>query len=41
MNGTSTRTLYISPEDKAVFLSDLSEATPGLELRGDRAVRVG
>lgn len=37
----STRSLYVSPEDKAAFLSDLAEATPGLELRGDRAVRVG
>ena len=37
----SARALYVSPEDKAAFLSDLAGATPGLELRGDRAVRVG
>lgn len=41
LKGTETRTLYVSPEDKAAFLYDLAEATPGLELRGDRAVRVG
>jgi hypothetical protein len=39
--GGSTRTLYISPEDKPAFLLDLVDSTPGLELRGDRAVRVG
>ena len=36
----STRTLHVSPADKAAFLRDLVESTPGLELRGDRAVRV-
>lgn len=41
VKGNSTRALYVSPEDKAAFLSDLAEATPGLELRGDHAVRVG
>jgi hypothetical protein len=41
VKGGSARALYVSPEDKAAFLSDLAEATPGLELRGDRAVRVG
>lgn len=41
LKGTETRALYISPEDKAAFLSDLAESTPGLELRGDRAVRLG
>lgn len=39
--GGSTRTLYISPEDKSAFLFDLVDSTPGLELRGDRALRVG
>jgi hypothetical protein len=37
----STSTLYVSPEDKAAFLQDLVGSTPGLELRGNRAVRVG
>lgn len=41
LKGNSARTLYVSPEDKAAFLFDLVEETPGLELRGDRAVRVG
>lgn len=41
VKGGSARTLYVSPEDKAAFLFDLADATPGLELRGDRAVRVG
>ena len=41
LKGGSARTLYVSPEDKAAFLSDLVESTPGLELRGTRAVRVG
>ena len=41
VKGNSTGTLYVSPEDKAAFLSDLVEATPGLELRGDSAVRAG
>lgn len=40
VKGGSTRTLYVSPEDKAAFLSDLVEATPGLELRGDHAARL-
>jgi hypothetical protein len=33
------RALYVSPEDKAAFLRDLADAAPGLEVRGDRAVR--
>jgi hypothetical protein len=41
LKGTATRTLYVSPEDKAAFLFDLVDSTPGLELRGDQAVRVG
>jgi len=41
VKGGATRTLYISPEDKAAFLLDLVDSTPGLELRGARAVRVG
>ncbi len=40
LKGTSVSALYISPEDKAAFLSDLVDSTPGLELRGDRAARV-
>ncbi|HVF68838.1 MAG TPA: PH domain-containing protein [Pyrinomonadaceae bacterium] len=40
LKGARTHTLYVSPEDKAAFLYDLAGATPGLELRGDRAVRV-
>jgi Bacterial PH domain len=39
--GGSPRTLYVSPEDKAAFLRDLADSAPGLEVRGDRAVRVG
>jgi hypothetical protein len=31
----------VSPEDKAAFLNGLSDSTPGLEVRGDRAVRLG
>ncbi len=41
LKGGSTRTLYVSPEDKAAFLGSLADSTPGLEVRGDRAVRVG
>ena len=41
LKGGSQRTLYVSPVDKAAFLRDLADAAPGLELRGDRAVRVG
>ena len=41
LKGAETRTLYVSPEDKAAFLYDLVDSTPGLELRGERAVRVG
>jgi hypothetical protein len=41
LKGGSTRTLYVSPEDKSAFLQDLVDSTPGLELRGDGAVRVG
>jgi hypothetical protein len=35
----SPRTLLISPEDKKAFMRDLADASPGLELRGDRIVR--
>ena len=31
--------LLVSPSDKWAFLRDLADATPGLELRGDRVVR--
>jgi hypothetical protein len=41
VKGGSTRTLYVSPEDKAAFLRGLADAAPGLEVRGDRAVRIG
>jgi hypothetical protein len=41
LKGGSTRTLYVSPEDKSAFLQDLVDSAPGLELRGDSAVRVG
>jgi hypothetical protein len=41
LKGGSTRTLYLSPEDKAAFLHGLADSTPGLEVRGDHAVRVG
>src|ERR1700759_55740 len=34
-NGAA-RSLYISPQDKRVFMRDLADAAPGLELRGDR-----
>jgi hypothetical protein len=40
LKGSETRTLYVSPEDKAAFMRDLADAAPGLELRGDRVVRV-
>ena len=33
------RVLYVSPVDKAVFLRDLADAAPGLEVQGDRVVR--
>ncbi|MDT5293639.1 MAG: hypothetical protein QOJ76_519 [Acidobacteriota bacterium] len=41
LKGGSVRTLFISPKDKGAFLRDLADATPGLELSGGRAVRVG
>jgi hypothetical protein len=40
LKGAATHTLYVSPGDKAAFLLDLVDSAPGLELRGDRAVRV-
>lgn len=40
VKGDSARALYVSPEDKTAFLQDIAEATPGLEIRGERAVRV-
>jgi hypothetical protein len=39
LKGGSPRTLLISPADKEAFMRDLADATPGLELRGDRVVR--
>ena len=38
--GGAARSLYISPDDKGVFMRDLADGVPGLELRGDRVVRV-
>jgi Bacterial PH domain len=40
LKGGESRTLYVSPEDKAAFMRDLADASLGLELRGDRLVRV-
>lgn len=38
--GDSTRSLYISPEDKRAFMRELADGVPGLEMRGDRVMRV-
>ena len=38
--GGAVRALHVSPEDKRAFMRDLADAAPGLELRGDRVVRV-
>jgi len=38
--GGAPRSLYISPEDKGAFMRDLADGVLGLELRGDRVVRV-
>jgi len=38
--GARTRTLYIAPEDKRAFMRDLADGAAGLELRGERVVRV-
>ena len=40
LKGGAPRSLHISPADKAAFLRDLADGAPGLELRGDRVVRV-
>lgn len=40
LKGRSTRSLYISPEDKGAFMRDLTDGVPGLEMRGDGVVRV-
>ena len=40
LKGGSARTLYISPSDKRGLMRALADAAPGLELRGDRLVRV-
>jgi Bacterial PH domain len=40
LKGGSTRSLYISPEDKQAFMRDLADGVPGLEIRGDSVVRV-
>jgi hypothetical protein len=39
LKGGRSRALLVSPSDKWVFMRDLADATPGLELRGDRVVR--
>jgi hypothetical protein len=41
LRGGRTRVLLVSPEDRRAFLRDLADAAPGLELRGERAVRNG
>lgn len=40
LEGAETRSLYVSPEDGAGFMRDLADAAPGLEMRGERVVRV-
>jgi hypothetical protein len=35
------RTLLIAPKDKHAFMRDLADGVPGLELRGERVVRIG
>jgi hypothetical protein len=39
--GGAARTLLIAPQDKHAFLRDLADGVPGLELRGERVIRVG
>lgn len=39
LKGSEVRALLISPSDKWAFMRDLADATPGLELRGERVVR--
>lgn len=39
LKGGQSRVLLISPSDKRAFMRDLADATPGLELRGDRVLR--
>jgi hypothetical protein len=39
LKGSESSALLISPSDKRAFMRDLADATPGLELRGDRVVR--
>jgi hypothetical protein len=38
--GGSARTLLIAPSDRHGFMRGLADGEPGLELRGDRVVRV-
>jgi hypothetical protein len=40
VRGGRTRSLYISPKDRQGFTRELADAAPGLELRGERVVRV-
>ncbi|MFL6253795.1 MAG: PH domain-containing protein [Pyrinomonadaceae bacterium] len=39
LKGGQSCALLVSPPDKWVFMRDLADATPGLELRGERVVR--
>lgn len=39
LKGGRPHALLVSPTDKQAFMRDLADATPGLELRGDRLVR--
>jgi hypothetical protein len=38
--GGRPRTLHVSPADERGFMRELADGAPGLELRGDRVVRV-
>ncbi|MDT5268945.1 MAG: hypothetical protein QOH49_1131 [Acidobacteriota bacterium] len=40
LKGSESHALLVSPSDKWAFMRDLADATPGLELRGDRVVRI-
>jgi hypothetical protein len=39
LKGGRSRALLVSPSDKRAFMRDLTDAAPGLELRGERIVR--
>jgi hypothetical protein len=40
LKGGATRTLLVSPEDRHAFIRDLTDATPGLKMKGESATRV-